>query len=502
MGRSPGSKSIIPIIVMVFFLSVFIVLGIMEFRFSKNLLADFENNIKQIALNKTTLFLNDIKAVSENAAQKAAEQDQNVENLLKLISTYDYRITNVYLVGSGGEVGSALVAKNSYQHMNSLVSEELREKIRDPNKERIIISGVHIDASHLKVISAVIPLSGIDASYKALVIDFSIEQYQEEMMQEFFSESYKVAVFDSNDYPVYWPFDKENLDGFKKHQAKFYDNSRQYNVISSETGQPKWRLYFFFAENNYETIRTIAILLLVFALYCCLYQLLVELWGVNSARTYFENIDFAVLNKINEGVIISNNAGRIIFANNAAHEIFAERKSSLTAIDLRDIMRHTEDSGAEKENPCMLTLKMSDKLLESIHSPIIKKGKKLGSLTVIRVNVKEERTFRIVLDKLIEVIPEGVIYIDRKHAVSAANLMARCYLGNLDKGASIDVVNPALADFIYGSIGSRSVKRTELSSHDLLCDIAPVFDDDGVYAGTLVVLFNDLGKKEYSGRNL
>lgn len=132
---------------------------------------------------------------------------------------------------------------------------------------------------------------------------------------------------------------------------------------------------------------------------------------------------------------------------------------------------------------------MPDKFLEAIHSPIIKKGKKLGSLTVIRVNAKEEKTIRAVLNKFIEIVPEGLIYADKNHEISMANLMARCYLGSLNKGDSIDVVDPDLAEAIYENIGAVSVKIIELQSYGLMCEIAPVYDDDGLYAGTLVVLF-------------
>jgi PAS domain-containing protein len=355
--------------------------------------------------------------------------------------------------------------------------------VQEGSGERVTISGVHNDPfSHLRIVSAVVV-----AKDATLVIDFRIEQYQKEIMQEFINENYKIAVFDGSDYPVYWPFDKEKLDGFKKGQSRFYDQRENYNVVVSSAGQTPWQLYFFFKENNFETFRTITILFLVFALYCCFYQLLVELLGVNSAKTYFENIDFAIFNQINEGVILTNNAGRVVFANNAAHEIFSDRKSSLLNIQLKEILGNIEDTPDGGEKPRTLTVKMSDKFLETIHSPIVKKGKKLGSLTVIRLNVKEERTFRIALNKLMEIIPEGAVFVDKNHEVAAANLMAKCYLGNLDRGAGIDVVDPVLADFIYENIGSGPVKRMEISD-GLLCEIAPVYDDDGVYAGTLVLL--------------
>lgn len=476
----------IPMSIAVFFLSIIIVFGVMEFRFIKNVLINYEISIKKIVVNKTSLFMNDMKAVAENAAKKIQDQDDSINNKLKTIASYDHRITNVYVIKNDGTIIYSL----SDRGRPGLISPAIMDVLQENGREKVAISGVHNDPfSHLKIVSAAVPLEGAGGGPgTALVLDFRIDQYQKEIMQEFLNENYKVAVFDGSGYPVYWPFDREKLDGFKKSQVKFYDNREQYNVTGGEIGQTPWQLYFFLKENNFETFRTITILILVFALYCCLYQLLVEILGVNRARTYFENIDLAIFNQINEGIIITNNSGKIVFANNAAHNIFAERKSSLVNIQLKEILGNIEELHDTRDKSCMLTLKMSERLMETIHSPIIKEGKKLGSLTVIRVNVKEEKTYGMAFARLLEIIPEGVMFVDKNHEVAAANFMARCYLGNMEKGTSIDVVNPSLAEFIYDNISSLSVRRMELSPHNILCEIAPVYDDDGVYAGTLVVL--------------
>ncbi|HBV98362.1 MAG: histidine kinase [Peptococcaceae bacterium BICA1-7] len=474
-----------PIFIGVFFLSIIIVLGIVEFGFLKNILVNYEDNIKQVAINKTTLLLNDIKSISEKSVKSLEPQDHKFEASVKAISDYDHRITNVYLLDADGTTVKSLNERRENPHIRQIVIKSVRE-----NSREVTISQVHIDpVLQTNIVSAVIPLTN---NTVWLGIDFSVDQYQREMIHEFANRDYKIAVLDAEDNPVVWPFDSDQLNRFARDHKEFYSESQQYNVIHSDIGEPAWRMYFFFKENNFEQFRTITILFLVFALYCCLYQLLVELWGVNSVKTYFENIDFAILNQVNEGVIITNNSGRIVFANNTANEIFAQRKSTLVNIRLKEILGHLEDIHDEKEKAIMFTLKMPDKFLEAIHSPIIKKGKRLGSLTVIRVDIKEEKNFRIVLNKLVDIIPEGVVYVDKNHEISAANLMAKCYLGNLEKGTSIDVVDPRLAEFIYENIGSGTVKRLGLTLYGLSCEISPVYDDDGVYAGTLVVLLNDL----------
>jgi len=489
-----SSKGLFSMFAVVFFLSVIVVSGIMELRFLKNLLFNYEDNIKQIAINKTTLFFNDIKAVSLNALQQMEAKNGDITRVLKTISTYDHRITNVHLLDPDGSIVYCMVSQNEKRSLGLPISE-----INNEGHERVVVSGVYVDPySHLRIISTASKILKKDGSIdKILLIDFKIDQYQKEMMHEFINDNYMIAVFDQKGHPVFWPFGRDKLEEFSKQQNKFFNNREQFNVVKSETSQPAWQLYFFFKENNFETFRTITILFFVFALYCCLYQLLVEIWGINSVKTYFENIDFAILNQVNEGVIITNNSGRIVFANRTAHEIFAQRRSTLINIRLKEILGHVEDIHDEKEKAVMFTLKMPDKFLEAIHSPIIKKGKKLGSLTVIRVDVKEEKNFRIVLNKLVDIIPEGVVYVDKNHEISAANLMARCYLGNLEKGTSIDVVDPRLAEFIYENIGSGAVKRVGLSLYDLSCEISPVYDDDGVYAGTLVVLLTDLDQKNH-----
>ncbi|MFZ5643522.1 MAG: PAS domain-containing protein [Bacillota bacterium] len=481
-------KITVPIFIGIFFLSMIIFLGIIELGFLKNILANYEDNIKQVAINKTTLLLNDIKSISEKSAKSLESQDNQLDAALKTISDYDHRITNVYILETDGTPRQSLRARGENLPIRKVDLNYEREISR-----KVTISQVHVDpALQTNIVSALIPLSN---SAGFLGIDFRVDQYQREMIHEFANRDYKIAVFDARDNPVVWPFDSNQLRDFARDHKEFYNDSQQYNVIHSDIGDDTWRMYFFFKDNNFEQYRTITLLFMVFALYCCLYQLLVELWGVRSVKTYFENIDFAIFNQVNEGVIITNNSGRIVFANSTAHEIFAQRKSTLINIRLKEILGHVEDIHDEKrEKEVMFTLKMPDKFLEAIHSPIIKKGKKLGSLTVIRVDVKEEKNFRIVLNKLVDILPEGIVYVDKNHEISAFNLMARCYLGNLEKGTSIDVVDPRLAEFIYENIGSGTVKRVGLTLHDLWCEISPVYDDDGVYSGTLVVLLTDFDK--------
>lgn len=477
------AKNILSMVVIVFLLSIITLFGIMQFRFFTGILDSYENDMQQVVVNKTTFFLNDLTAISENAAKRIVSQEQETRSILKLISTYDYRIVNVYLLDAKGNLHDALVNKPEDSENISWLG----------RPTQLSVSPVHVDqATHLNIVSFGRPLHYKDGSQGWLVLDFSIDQFQKEIMQEFAGENFKVALFDNQGHPIIWPFDQTKLADFRSQPTKFYDHQSQFDVRKNEVGTAKWQLYFFLKETHFETFRAIAVIILVFVLYICLYQLLVEFWGVNSAKTYFENIDFAIFNQINEGVILSNNAGRIIFANKAAQEIFVERKNSLRNVKLKEILGHIDENQHLIDKSKTFTLKVSDRLLEAIHSPIIKQRKKLGSLTVIRPNVKEEKTYRNVLSRLVETIPEGVVYVDKNFEVVAANLMAKLYLGNIETGTNIYSVDPGLAAEINNHIGSRSVIRTGLSNYDLPCEIAPVYDDDGVYAGTLVVLLTAL----------
>lgn len=448
MRRSPESKSILSLYLVVFLLSFIIIFGIIEFRFLKNLLNSYGNSIEQMAANKTHFFLDNLKIISENAVRKIELQNMDPADAIRLISAYDDRISNVSLAETDGAI---------------------RNSLTDQGNRAFILESAF--QNHIRV--------GVPSKdNKVFYIDFQIDRYQNEVIEEFANTRYKVAVFDSQNQPVIWPFPEEELKNFDPHQDKFYADHEPYHVVKNNIAQSPWQLYLFQQNNNFETIRTITIFFLVAALYYCVYQLLVELWRINSSKTYFDNIDFAIFNQLNEGVILTNNAGGIIFANTAAHEMFAERKS---------MMKHIENFQSEKDKKAV-TLKISEKLLEVIHSPIIKKGKKLGSLSVIRVNTAEEQTFRNVLDQLIEMIPEGIIYVDKNNEIVTANLMAKVYLGSLDSGYSIEVIDSGLAECIHKNIDSKTINRMKLSSHDLWCDFAPVFDNDGVYIGTLIVL--------------
>ncbi|NHM26534.1 PAS domain-containing protein [Desulfofundulus sp. TPOSR] len=471
MKKYLEANSVLFMFIALFFLSVITALFIMEFRFLKGIMTQYEDSIRQVAVNKTNLFFNDLRAATEGAARQLARWQEDRNRALGKLFAFDSRITGAYIINASGRITHG----TPDPHLKVMAGQVLQ-------LTGTSILGVHNNGTGQVVVTVVTHLDG-----EWLALDYRINDFQQEMIQEFLGSICKVAVFDQNNFPVVWPFEPEKLDQFTGREEKFHLDM-PYDVSSVQLEQPPWKLYFFQQENNFDTYRIITIMFLLFALYCCLYQLVVELWRVNSARSYFENIDFTIFNYINEGVIISNNAGRIIFANMAAHEVFSGRKTILKDMPLKELLGHIGDTCDGKNKYGTLTLKMSDRLLEAIHSPLIKKGKVLGAITVLGSGGKEEKTCRNFLSKLIESLPLGVVHVDRNHKVVQANLMARCYLGSVEQGMSIDGVDPELAGFIYRNMGSSSIKPVLLASRNLIAEVIYIYDEDGNYDGALVIV--------------
>lgn len=481
MKRSPEVKrSTVPLYIIIFFLCLLIIFGIAEFRYLNNILKSYESSIEQIAVNKTNSFLNRIEGITKNIARRIELEQIGTDNQsLQSVLPYDRRITNAYVVHNDGHITSSSNLTDITYVLSSATSVQANQTITtsDLNYDEFL---------KINVLSVAISL----ADGKVLVMDFRIDEYQKQVIEEFSTTNYKIAVLDSNNLPIIWPFPEEYFSTFDLTQSKFSIDDKHYLFIDTIVSQPQWHVVLFKRDINFEKYRLVVIIVLVFALYYCIYQLLVEFSGVNTAKTYFDNIDFAILNQVNQGIIITNNSSVIVFANNVAHELFSDRKNNLINVQLKDIMGHIENIQSNHSSSQRLTLRTPDKLMEAIHSPIIKKGKRLGSLSVIRLSNGDEKAYRNVLAKLMEITREGVIFVDENNQIVTANLFAKMYLGNLDSGTSIEGLDSKLAEFIIKNANSQSINRFKLKSYHILCDVAPIYDNDGAYIGTLIVMFN------------
>lgn len=483
-NSSQKIKLVFPTLLSVFMVSIFIVFSLMEFRHTNKVLTQYETGIKEVAINKTNLYLDDLKAITVNAANNF-ENNSSINHPLdlKALLPLDRRLTSIYLVRNDGKIIAS--TEKAY---NQKIIREIAAQTAELHLFEVMVSGVYKGTlANYDAISLAIPL-GKKVEFKDLVmvLEFRIDQYKNDVTQEFLNPNYKIAVFDKFNKAIIWPFDQVHLESFDLNTETFFEGKNRYNISSNSTKE-NWRIFVFFKSTNFEVYRVFTILFLVFALYICLYELLVEFWGVNTAKTYFENIDFAILNQINEGVIIANNTGFILFANEAAHNIFADRKNTLRNVTLKEILGNAGDNPETQDKSFIFTVAFRDKILKAIHSPIIKNNKILGSLTVIRTNNDYSSIDHKVLHKLIESLPQGIVFFNKHHEVVLANLIAKCLLSNLTTGASIEVIDKELAAIIYNNIDTGLSKRVQ-TSNGHSCEISPIYDDDGIYVGTLVIL--------------
>ncbi|MGQ9558184.1 MAG: PAS domain-containing protein [Desulfurispora sp.] len=484
MITSPSGRTIFPTLALAVFISVFILFGIMEFRHTRQVIGSYEAGIMQYTLEQTVAYQDELKTAAVRMARLVtAPGRDNLPAIKRQAGYWEPRLTGLYILDGDGTIVEAAAGGRPDHSVGQLVRKASR-----PAGNQVLFSGVHRDpVGGPEVVTLLVPLGGGNGY---LAASFYLDQYQNRIRQLFAGKNYRIAVFDGSGYPLVWPFEKSRLAVWDGAQDTFHDHKVKYSVVSAPSGDNPWRIYFFFASSNFELYRAIAVLLLVFALYICLYELLVEFWGVNEAKTYFENIDFAIFNQIHDGVIIANNSGRIIFANQAAHQIFAGRKSSLRQVRLSEVLGSSCELPGELEGTSTITINAGDRLFKAIHSPIIKHNKILGSLTVLRSDHREDGLFRQVLDKLLDVLPQGVVFVNREDEVVLANLMAKCYLSSAVPGSSIETVDRWLAEFIHQCTGTRGTQRVELST-GAVGEVTPVYDHDGVYAGTLVVIPGD-----------
>ncbi|MGQ9712660.1 MAG: PAS domain-containing protein [Desulfotomaculales bacterium] len=474
MAKLPGSKSILPLFTVMFFLSLITGFFVLQFRLVSRVVGEYESALKQTALRKIELYVNEVRAVAEDAARQL-ERDRRVSgDALRDIARRDRGITAAYLVRPDGSLIDPAAARKDPYHL-SLVLERARAG------ETFITGGAW------GWIMVGTPVYGDDRRPReVLVLEIASAPFLRELAQEFFGETYKIALLDDGRQPVVWPFAEEQLEEFSAYQDKFYDHGTRYIVGAAGVDHTSWQVCFFVKDSNFDAHRIITIMFLLFALYFCIYEFLAGFLKARSINSYFEDVNFAIFNHLQEGIIICNKFDRIVFANEAAHRFFAGRKPELRGAALQDVLGPTRAlmSGESKK----MVLKDADRVLEIVYSPIFKEGRVLGSLVVIGRSGDREKTAASVLAHLFEVSREGLIYVDKNHQVAMANMMAKCYLGPLEKGTHINEVNSRLAAAVYDNIGSRSLNKVHISLSGVTCEIAAVYDDDGLYAGTLVFL--------------
>ena len=474
MAKFPGAKSVLPLFTVILFLSLITGFFVLQFRLLNRVVGEYESTLKETALRKIEVYVSEIRALAENAARRLERGQGSTDDLLQDIARQDQRITGAYLVRADGSiVDPAGARKDPYRLSQVLEHARAGETfIAGGDMGRISVGTPVYDANK--------QLQGV------LVMELVITPFLQELTQEFFNENYKIALLDDGKQPVVWPFAAEQMGEFSAYQEKFYDRNVRYNVSTARVDDTSWQICYFLKDNNFDTHRIITIMFLLFALYFCIYEFLVGFLKASSINSYFEDVNFTIFNHLQEGIIICNKLNRIVFANEAAHRFFADRRPGLRGAALQDILGPT--GGVVGGESKKMVLKEADRVLEIVYSPIFKEGKILGSVVVIGLSSDQEKSAAPVLAQLFEISHDGLVYLDKNHHVAMANMMAKCYLGPLEKGMHISEVNSHLATAVYNNIGSRSLNKVEISLSGVTCEIAAVYDDNGLYAGTLVFL--------------
>jgi sensor histidine kinase regulating citrate/malate metabolism len=478
--KSPENRSIPSFYVVIILLILITVFSIVEFRLVTKVMTEYNHSLQQAALSKAQIFTHDITSFAEGAARKLERGNHTTDEALQEIVGRDLRITAVYLVGTDGHVIDSTTggANSPVQHSPAFKRALVGETLVTGGENAKIRVGTPVRKTATQLQSV-------------LLIDFKAGEFFWELTQLFAGENYKVALLDGGHHPVVWPFDPEKSKGFSAWQDKFHDHNLRYRVNTAGIKHSSWQICFFQKDNPFETYRVIIIMGLLFVLCFCiyeftLYKFMVDLWHTSSINAYFEDINFAVFNHLKEGIVICNQAGKIVFANEAAHRFFANQKRTLKGIDFQEIFGPVPDT-VHGENRKTI-FKSSGQLLEIARAPIFKEGKLLGSLAVITLDHDQEKISGNILAKLVGVDRDGLVVVDKNHEIILANVMANYYLGSLEKGRHISEVDSRLATAIADNTGSRSLNQVALDLNKVTCEIAAVYDDNGRYVATLVFL--------------
>lgn len=466
-----GAKKTIPLIIAILILSFITLFLVVEFRFLQKNMGEYEEAIQGIAAGKTRRFLEDIRLFTENWAFKAGRRE--IPRISpEAIAAAGKKVTNVYVLDPRGRL------KDSLKDNDLSLPGKTLGRIKRGGEAYIFVAPGKEAANSLLAAAPVGNEGGL------LVVEFKIIEFKKEIYQEFTHPGYKMALFDNKGRAVIWPFPEKELERFNPRNKQFKSGDIQFKINKIALQDTSLALYFFSKDQNFDTYRILTIMFLLFGLYFCIYQFLVEFWQATSARSYYENIDFDILNHLKEGIIISNRFNRVIFANKAAHDFLTEKEIVLKKSNLKDILGQIGESNKK------FTLKKSDKSLEIIRSPIFKNGKMLGSLVVISESVEKEKLCTLMFAKITELLKDGIIFVGKDNEINSVNMMARYYLGKVEPGMNISDVNSDLAAAIYQNMRSGSLKRVQLPENNLLCELFAVSDDSGSYAGTLVFVKN------------
>ncbi|WP_449240936.1 hypothetical protein [Desulfoscipio gibsoniae] len=481
METLTSKKKILVYFAVIFLLTLIIFFFILEFRYINRVVTESRDNIRQIVLTEVYSYLRDLQLLTEDAANFVEDENGPTGQTLRSVAGRDKRITAVCLLDRTGKIISSFNGNASGG--NTPGADEpgfYRGALAGSAQGIPYIFGVEKNGRLDQVGVAAVAAGQAGKHY--LVIIFNVNDFINQFMLKYNTGQVKAGVLNRAGVPLVWPFEQASLANFRPGAETFKFQADRYNVSRADLENSSLEVYFFDRQSNFAAYRIITIMFLLFTLYFLIYQFIVELLNANNIQSYFENIDFNIFNHLKEGIIIANKFNRVVFANNVIHELFAEKEIILKKTSLKEI------TGPLDSLESKLTLKKANNLLEIISAPIVKNGRLLGALVVVSLSHEKEKLCGRALEKIIEFSPDGVVFVDKDGKVVTCNMMASYYLGGVKPDADINHVNTELAGLVESNIGSGSVTRRDLSFGDVYCELAPLYDAGGFYAGTVVFL--------------
>lgn len=445
-----------------FFLTLIIVFFVFEFRFVKKIISENETNITRVVSGELNVYLHGLRYRTDQAAALMGPGDgAGDRSTLRELAARNPDITEIYLLDDRGGV------------LASLSGAEVGAFKSAPDAPAGVIKDHQVVGLALAA-----PLGGGPGD---LMIVYGTSDFQNEFLLKYVTDTFKVSILDRDGRPLVWPFGPDVLSAFDPAGDTVKVEDTVYRLHRSPLENFPFTVVFMEPDSNFDTYRILTIMFLVFALYFLIYHFIIEVLQSSSVDHYFDNIDFNIFNNLKEGIIIANKFGKVVFANKTVYEMFAEKRIVLRETDLQEIT-------GPIDGPRRVILQKSGDLLEIIRSPLVKNGKPLGSLVVISPSWEKEKLYEHVLGGLVELLPDGVLFVNKEGRVVAFNLMASYFLGHLAQDMKISAVNAELADLIEGNIGATASTRAELSRGYMHCELKPVYDENRLYAGTIVFI--------------
>ncbi|HAG06810.1 MAG TPA: hypothetical protein DCL13_01375, partial [Peptococcaceae bacterium] len=121
MAKFPGTKSILPLFTVMFFLSLITGFFVLQFRLVSKVVGEYETALKQTALRKIELYVSEVRALAEDAARKLERERQVSGEALRDIARQERGIAGAYLVEADGSFVDPAAARKDPYHLSQVL---------------------------------------------------------------------------------------------------------------------------------------------------------------------------------------------------------------------------------------------------------------------------------------------------------------------------------------------------------------------------------------------